>query len=68
MAAASIKFVRQYDFYNANNKVYDVIYASGRVCMYSAERLPASVKRFIEGKTGRSQYDKLFKRDEIIYD
>lgn len=66
MRARQIKFVREYLFYGY--KYYDVIYESGRLATVCDDRMPATVKRFIESADERrEQYDKVFKRDEILY-
>lgn len=65
---AKIKFIRKYDFYNST--AYEVIYHSGRIVSYwdsQIEKMPATVKAFLEGKKPREQYDKVFRRTEYIY-
>lgn len=62
-----IKCVREYQFYN--DIMYDVIYKdSGRLYMYRKDDLPKTVQAFIVNAMKHPQYDKIFKREEIIYD
>lgn len=61
-----IKFVRMYKMYREN--WYDVIYHSGRVCTYIEPELPSTVNAFVESSNIRKQqYDKTFRRDEMLY-
>lgn len=62
---AKIKFIREYTFYGRT--AYDIIYNSGRLVMTDAEKLPKTARAFLEGKTPRQQYDKVFRRNEYIY-
>jgi hypothetical protein len=66
---AKIKFIRKYEFYGST--AYEVIYMSGRIVSFrdtQTEKMPATVKAFLDGKQPREQYDKLFKRTEYIYE
>jgi len=66
MKARQIKFVREYMFYGY--KYYDVIYESGRLVTVCDERMPKTVKQFIEkADDRREQYDRVFKREELLY-
>lgn len=66
---ATIKFIREYDLYGST--FYDVVYGKpgnpSRLYMYSKDRLPKTVKKWLENKIGDTQYNKVFKRDEIVY-
>jgi hypothetical protein len=54
-----IKLVRQYH----NRDGYDVIYESGRMVMYDADRLPGTVTGFIQSAgTVKHKTDKIFGR------
>lgn len=65
-ARSKIKFVRMYKMYREN--WYDVVYHSGRVCTYIEPYLPATVEKFVDSSEIREQqYDKTFRRDEMIY-
>lgn len=64
---SKISFVREYDM--GTEKCYDVLYESNKLFMYTDSKLPKSVKEFIEHASVRTvQYDKIFKREEIIYE
>lgn len=61
-----IRFVRMYKMYREN--WYEVIYHSGRIVTYLEPDLPATVGAFVDSATiRRQQYDKVFKRDEMLY-
>lgn len=61
-----IRFVRMYKMYREN--WYEVIYHSGRVVTYTEPSLPATVGAFVGSATIRRQeYDKVMKRDEMLY-
>ena len=66
---AEIKFVREYKI-NRGGKYehtyYDIVYVSGRIYTRYITELPATITKWLEGKTGRKQYDK-FHGEEIIY-
>ena len=63
---ANIKFVREYEAYGST--WYNVLYAkSNRLYTFTTEDLPETVKRWLKGRKGIEQYDRVFKRDEIIY-
>lgn len=63
---SKIRFVREYEFYNET--WLDVIYTSGRLYSMSKEKAYKNVLAFMESKTPKKQYDRVFKRDEIIYE
>ena len=66
---ANIKFVSEYDLYGST--FYDVVYGKpgspSRLYMYSKDDLPKTVQKWLEDKVGDTQYNKVFKREEIIY-
>lgn len=66
---ATIRFVREYNFYG--NAYCDIIYGTPgkpcRVYTYSKADLPKTVKKWLEGKEGVVQHDRVFNRDETIY-
>lgn len=67
MKSAKIKFVRKYEAYREN--WYDVIYHSGRCQTFLETDIPKTVETFVTTATKRrEQYDKLFKRNEMIYE
>lgn len=61
---SKIKFVRQYELYGSTWT--EVVYKTNRLVTYT-EHIPKTVQAYIERSTGTKQYDKVFKRDEIIY-
>ena len=62
-----IKFVRMYKMYRED--WFDVVYHSGRIVTYTQPNLPGTVEKFIDAATVRTeQFDKLFKRYEMIYE
>ena len=67
MKNAKIKFVRMYKMYREN--WYDVIYHSGRIHTYAGEEsLPKTALEYVRTASSRvEQYDKVFKRTEMIY-
>ena len=67
MKNVKIKFIRKYEAYREN--WYDVIYYSGKIYTFLETELPKTAREFIETATKRTeQYDKLFKRSEMIYE
>lgn len=65
---ADIKFVREYKMFPASEICFDVLYAkSNRLCFYTEEDLPKTVKKWLEGKEGIVQYDRTLEREETIY-
>lgn len=65
MKKATIKFVREYMSYG--HKWFDIVYNSGRVCTVTAEDLPKTAETFIRTANHEMQYDRVFNRNEIIY-
>ena len=67
---ANIRFIREYEAYG--NPYYDVVYGTpgkpSRVYAYSKEDLPKTVTKWLEGKDGTKQYNKVFNREETIYE
>ena len=63
---AEIKFARKKKWHN-NKTWYDVVYKTNRLYMYMEEDLPKSVRKWLDGKTGKKQYDK-YHGEEIIYE
>lgn len=65
-----IKLVREYVFYG--EKYFDIVYEKDgyitKVVSVVESNLPMTAKRHIEKANATKQYDKIFKRDEIIYD
>lgn len=68
MKQTKIKFIRKYDMYREN--WYDVVYHSGKIFTYvGEENLPKTALEYVTTATKRTeQYDKLFKRSEMIYE
>lgn len=63
---AKIKFIRMYKMYRED--WFDVVYHSGRTVTYTQPNLPSTAEKFIEAATGRKeQFDKFYKRTEMIY-
>ena len=66
---ANIYFVRIYDFYGS--KHCDVAYERDgfitKVCTYPTDEMPKTVKKWLEDKPGRVQYNRTLKRSETIY-
>ena len=61
-----IKFVRQYESWGMT--WYEVCYKTYRIYTYTShESLPKTDTSFINAHDGIAQYDKVFKRDEMIY-
>lgn len=67
---ANIRFIREYDLYNRT--YYDTIYGTpgnpSRLYMYSKDDLPKTVQKWLEGKVGKKQYNKVLEREETIYE
>lgn len=64
---SKISFVRE--FAMGTEKCYDVVYKSNRLFMCSESTMPKTVRSFINNaKNVTTQYDKVFKREEIIYE
>lgn len=66
---ANIKFVREYKLFPGSSETwFDVLYAkSNRLCIYTADDLPKTVQKWLKGKVGVRQHDRVLDRDEIIY-
>ncbi len=68
-AMANIKFIRMYDFYNT--AYVDILYGTpgkaSRLRTYPAEEMPKTAYKWLKDKHGTKQYNKVFNRDEIIY-
>jgi len=62
---AQIKFIREYVFYGT--RLYDIVYKSNRCFTVSENDCPSTARRFMDGKTPEKQYDRTFKREELIY-
>lgn len=62
---ANIKFIRMYDFYNT--AYVDILYGTNRLYTYPAEEMPKTAYKWLKDKVGTRQYNKVFERDEIIY-
>lgn len=66
---ANIHFVRAYDFYGS--KHFDIAYEKDgfitQVRTYPADELPKTVQQWLTDKTGVTQYSKVFRRDETVY-
>ena len=65
----NIYAIVKYDFYGT--KYVDILYSKNgypsycRTCPF--DEMPRTARKWLEGKTGKSRYDKIFKRDTIIY-
>lgn len=65
---AQIRFVREYKFTPNGETWYDVLYAkSNRLCVYTADDLPGTVRKWLEDKDSVRQYNRTLGRDEVIY-
>lgn len=65
---ATIRFIREYDFYGS--KYFDILYmtpSGSRLRTVGAEDLPKTAKKWLEDKEGITQYNKTLERDEVIY-
>ena len=64
---AKIKFVRNY--LRGKTGMYDVVYESGRAYTFTGKTLPKTVDKWLYERRNdpEIQYDKLFKRTELIY-
>lgn len=62
---AKIHAVRVYQFYD--EEYADVMYESGRLVSYAVNELPQTVKDWMVDKDWTVQYDKVYKRNEVIY-
>lgn len=66
---ANIKSIRTYLFYG--NEYCDIAYQRDgyitKVCTMPTDEMPKTVRTWLKGKTGTIQYDKIFKREETIY-
>ena len=62
---AKIFRIRQYMWYD--EEWYDIMYESGRLVSYPVESLPKTAQRWMVDKEWDVQYDKLYKRNEVIY-
>lgn len=66
MKETKIKFIREYEGWGGT--WYDIIYKSGRCHTALKCDLSKTAKEFINNATRREeQYDRIFKRPEIIY-
>ena len=61
-----IKFIRQYVSYDRLTVVWEVVYYSGRLVTYIGRPLPKTAVEYINTYKSRLQYDKIFKREEVI--
>lgn len=62
---ANIRFIRMYDFYGT--AYADILYETNRLYTYPAEEMPKTAYKWLKDKHGTKQYNKVFERDEIIY-
>jgi len=65
MMKTKIKFIRFYELYG--HGYADIIYTSGRIVSKERNDLPKTAHDFMKDKHGQEQYDRVFKRKEIIY-
>ena len=64
MAAAAIRFIRKYQFYN--EIIYEIIYTSGRIFTIFDSKLPKTAVKYIETAEAREQFD-YYHGKEVIY-
>lgn len=66
---ANIKFIREYKLFPESSETwYDILYAkSNRLCTYTADDLPKTARKWLEGKVGTTIYDSILEREETIY-
>lgn len=62
---ATIFRVTKYELYGST--CYDIVYNSGRLVSCIEENLPATVKKWLEGKTGMKRWDNIYGRIEYLY-
>ena len=66
---AQIRFIRKYKLYNYD--WYEIIYAGTNrirtIMLDGNTKLPSTAVKFLEGKQGVEQYDRIFNRQETIY-
>lgn len=62
---ASIKFIRVYDFYGTS--ITDILYESNRLRTVPTQEMPNTAREWLKGRTGIKQYDKVLKRESVIY-
>ena len=61
-----IKFVRIYYWYSC--EYADIVYKSNRVHTVPIKEMPSTAVRFCQQSTRtETQYDSIFKRDEVLY-
>lgn len=63
---AKIAFIRTYDFYGT--EWMDILYdSSNRMYTMPVEDMPKTAAKWMADKTPKLQYDKIHKREEVIY-
>lgn len=66
---ANIYFIRQYKF--CGTDYVDIGYTKDgyitRVNCMEADKMPKTARKWLSGKCGKMQYDKIFKREEIVF-
>ena len=65
MASAKIRFIRKYEMYG--DEYIDIIYESGRIYGSALRDAPKVAIDYMSRATSKEQYDRVFKRQEIIY-
>lgn len=66
---ANIRFIRTYEFYG--DEWCDIVYEKDgyatRCYQYPVAEMPKTASKWLEGKQGTEQYDRVFNRVETIY-